>query len=75
MRCTFEEKGVFMSNIPLPVSGLILILAGVLFGVSAGVSRQIYLWAACAVCCLCGLLLILSRRKKGKRAGGEYLSD
>ena len=32
-----------MSRIPLPVSGLILILAGVLFGVSAGASRQVYL--------------------------------
>lgn len=70
-----KRKGGLKLNIPLPVSGLILIVAGVLFGVSAGVSHQLYLWAACAACCLCGLLLILPRRKKGKRSGGKYLSD
>lgn len=62
-----------MSKIPLPVSGLILILAGGLFGISAGFSRQVYLWAACAACCLCGLLLMVPRRQKRKKPGGKYL--
>lgn len=62
-----------MSKIPLPVSGLILILAGVLFGVSAGFSGRVYLWAACVTCCLCGLLLMLPRRQRRKKTGGKYL--
>ena len=64
-------------NVSIHISGLILFLAGVLFLVSALISRQVYLYAAGAVCLICGLIWMWPRRKKKepKESGaGRYLS-
>ena len=49
-----------------------------LFLVSALISRQVYLYAAGAVCLICGLIWMWPRRKKKKEpkesGAGRYLS-
>lgn len=65
-------------NVSIHISGLILFLAGVLFLVSALISRQVYLYAVGAVCLICGLIWMWPRRKKKKgpkeSGAGRYLS-
>lgn len=58
-------------KVSLHISGLILVVAGILFLVSAVLSRHIYLFAAGGVCAVCGVLLMLPRHHRG---GGKYSS-
>ena len=59
-------------KVSIHISGLILFLAGVLFLVSALLSRQIHLYAAGAVCLLVGLFWMRPRKRKPKEGAGRY---
>ena len=66
-------------KIPLRVSGLIMIAAGLLFLISACVANAAYLWFAAVICIICGLLWMLPRHmvksamnRRPAFRGGKY---
>lgn len=64
-------------KISLRISGLIFVLAGILFLVSAVIKSSVLLYVLGTVCVLCGIFFILPRRIKErihtkKPGGGRY---
>lgn len=68
-------------KISLHISGLVMIIAGIIFIVSAVLAKSILLYIIAAVCIVCGILWILPRRvkinlqrnkTKSKSGGGRY---
>lgn len=57
-------------SVSLHISGLILAVAGILFLIAALLSQRIYLYIAAATCIICGVLLMIPRRRKS--GSGKY---